>query len=251
MVQTNDLINSSSEIADGVAETSNAMRVGRPPRGGSAAGRERLLKAATLLFADKGIDGVSTRELARQAGVNLSAITYHFGGKEGLYEAALQYVVDLLEPRRRQMIEALGNSVEAANGEPGALSEITANFVRALFAAMISPEFPLQPIRLLLRELFYPTAALSTIIDGHINPVQDAITGLVAAATKSSVEDEEAKLLGLAVTQQILMLGLMRPLVLARLGWDDMTPARSEKVVNATIVTVQRLLQLPETNRPT
>jgi len=222
------------------------MRVGRPKRGDAAEGRERLLEAATVLFADKGIDGVSTRELARAAGVNLSAITYHFGGKESLYEAALQYVVDLLAPRRRAVIEALQAAVASAAGDPTALSKVTANFVRGLFAALASPEYPLEPVRLLLREVQHPTSALSTVMDGHINPVQDAITGLVAAATSSDADDEEAKLLGLAVTQQVLMLGLLRPLVLARLGWDEFTPARTDKIINATIITVQRLLKLPE-----
>jgi AcrR family transcriptional regulator len=232
MVQTSDLIKNSAGASGGE-------------------GRERLLKAATVLFADKGIDGVSTRELARQAGVNLSAITYHFGGKEGLYEAALQYVVDLLAPRRRQVIEALRDSVAAADGEVERLSEIAANFVRALIAAMTSPAFPMQPIRLLLRELLYPTSAFAIVIDGHINPVQDAITGLAAAATRTDADDDAAKLLGLAVTQQVFMLGLMRPLVLARLGWDEVTPARTETLINATIITVQRILQLPESKRKT
>jgi len=51
--------------------------------------RANLINAAIPLFAAKGLNGVSVRELATAAGVNLSMISYYFGGKEGLYAAVL------------------------------------------------------------------------------------------------------------------------------------------------------------------
>jgi TetR/AcrR family transcriptional regulator len=51
--------------------------------------RANLIAASTPLFAEKGFNGVSVREIARAAGVNLSMISYYFGGKEGLYAAIL------------------------------------------------------------------------------------------------------------------------------------------------------------------
>ncbi|GAC1449582.1 MAG: hypothetical protein PVSMB11_10920 [Desulfuromonadaceae bacterium] len=47
--------------------------------------RAALIKIATPLFAEKGFNGVSVRKIAALAGVNLSMISYYFGGKEGLY----------------------------------------------------------------------------------------------------------------------------------------------------------------------
>lgn len=55
----------------------------------SANARERLKEVAIRLFAQNGLDGVSTRDIAREAGVNISLISYYFGGKEGLYKAAV------------------------------------------------------------------------------------------------------------------------------------------------------------------
>ena len=52
--------------------------------------RENIIAAAIPLFAAKGLNGVSVRELAAAAGVNLSMISYYFGGKEGLYAAVLK-----------------------------------------------------------------------------------------------------------------------------------------------------------------
>lgn len=53
-------------------------------------GRANLIAAATPLFAAKGFNGVTVRELATATGVNLSMISYYFGGKEGLYAAVLK-----------------------------------------------------------------------------------------------------------------------------------------------------------------
>jgi TetR/AcrR family transcriptional regulator len=52
--------------------------------------RDRLIAAATSLFAQRGFDGTSVKELADAAGVNVSLVSYHFGGKENLYRACLE-----------------------------------------------------------------------------------------------------------------------------------------------------------------
>jgi TetR/AcrR family transcriptional regulator len=52
--------------------------------------RDSLLAAATRLFAERGLNGVSIRELATEAGVSISMISYYFEGKEGLYSSVLQ-----------------------------------------------------------------------------------------------------------------------------------------------------------------
>ncbi len=53
--------------------------------------RLSLLKAAIRVFAEKGFDGSSIREIADAAGVNSSLISFHFGGKAGLHAAALHF----------------------------------------------------------------------------------------------------------------------------------------------------------------
>ena len=55
--------------------------------------KERLLEKAMVVFADKGYTETSTREIARVANMNISAIAYYFGGKQGLYRAVLENIV--------------------------------------------------------------------------------------------------------------------------------------------------------------
>lgn len=52
--------------------------------------RERLIDAAIKLFAERGYEGTSVRELATAAGVNVAAVSYHFGSKDALYHEALR-----------------------------------------------------------------------------------------------------------------------------------------------------------------
>lgn len=56
--------------------------------------KNKILKAATRLFAQKGFDGTSVREICREAGVNLCMISYYFGGKEELYQGIVEDLVE-------------------------------------------------------------------------------------------------------------------------------------------------------------
>lgn len=56
----------------------------------SADSRELLLEAAKRVFAAKGYEGATVKDLADEAGVNVSLVSYHFGGKENLYRSCLE-----------------------------------------------------------------------------------------------------------------------------------------------------------------
>ena len=52
--------------------------------------KSRILEAATKLFAQKGFDGASIREICKLADVNLCMISYYWGGKQELYNGLLR-----------------------------------------------------------------------------------------------------------------------------------------------------------------
>lgn len=53
--------------------------------------KERIIEVATDLFADRGFEGASIREIAKVAEVNLAAINYHFSNKQNLYYEVLRH----------------------------------------------------------------------------------------------------------------------------------------------------------------
>jgi AcrR family transcriptional regulator len=63
--------------------------------------REHILNVAEELFAEKGFDGTSVRDIAQHAGVNLAMISYYFGSKEKLLESLIElragYAYGILE----------------------------------------------------------------------------------------------------------------------------------------------------------
>jgi len=72
-------------------KSSGTQKAGRPrPRARARPSAGLLLKAARTLFSQKGYDGASVHQLAAAAGVNVSLVSYHFGGKEGLYKACIE-----------------------------------------------------------------------------------------------------------------------------------------------------------------
>ncbi len=56
--------------------------------------KERIIEAALELFAKKGFDGTSIRDISKFAEVNVSMISYYFGSKQGLYKAIIQNLLD-------------------------------------------------------------------------------------------------------------------------------------------------------------
>jgi AcrR family transcriptional regulator len=83
--------------------------------------RERILTVARSLFAQKGFEGTSIREVTGEAGVNLGAVTYHFGSKQALYEACI-----------RSFIDPLKEGFDAAAGGRGSVLDRIEGSVRAL-----------------------------------------------------------------------------------------------------------------------
>lgn len=67
-------------------------RTGRRP--GSSASRETILAAARARFASDGYDGASIRAIAADAGVDPALIRHYFGGKDGLFVAAMKFPLD-------------------------------------------------------------------------------------------------------------------------------------------------------------
>jgi AcrR family transcriptional regulator len=83
---------------------------GRAARGATAraSGRDRILDAAEVLFAERGIDGATVSAITEASGArNKSAVAYHFGSKLDLLEAVLARHLVALDRRRDEMLDRL------------------------------------------------------------------------------------------------------------------------------------------------
>lgn len=89
--------------------------------------RSRILDAAERLFAERGFEAVSLREITRDADVNIAAIHYHYGSREGLLRAVLDRVI---VPLNQMRIEMLDRALDTRHGEPLPVGVVLDAFIR-------------------------------------------------------------------------------------------------------------------------
>ncbi len=84
------------------------------PAAREAATRQRLLDAATRLFAERGFFHVPVRDICREARANVAAVNYHFGDKLGLYRAVVDAAIAEVRNASDATMDApAGSSAEA------------------------------------------------------------------------------------------------------------------------------------------
>ena len=162
----------------------------RAPRSDGAEARHRLLHTALRLFARKGFAKTSTREIAREAEVNISAISYYFGDKDGLYAATF------CEPMGGD-----ANDLMAACSTPGRSLEDT---LRVCMVSMIDPlkqgEIVRQCIQLHMREMLEPTSRWAEELDREIKGPHRAIAELLCRHLGVERADDDIHRLTFAIT---------------------------------------------------
>src|SRR5246500_4110636 len=91
--------------------------------------KQRLIKAGLEIFGTFNLEGATTRQLAERAGVNQAAIPYYFGGKEGLYLAVIQYMLQHKGSQVRPIAEQIRRKMSGRRLTP----EEALALIRTLF----------------------------------------------------------------------------------------------------------------------
>jgi len=91
--------------------------------------RDRILDTAEALFAERGFDGVTLRQIAVGAGVDVALASYHFGKKLDLFRAVFERRAPALNDAR---LAALNAVQAAAAPEPASVESIIEAFLRPL-----------------------------------------------------------------------------------------------------------------------
>ncbi len=107
-------------------EPETPRKPGRPKGGKSEQTRDRILDAAEELFADRGYDGASIRDVAAAAGLQIHSIGYHFGPKEQLFDAVVARRADIMTGLRR---EALLAARTRADGHAIPIKQLVRDYV--------------------------------------------------------------------------------------------------------------------------
>ena len=119
----------------------NSQTTGRGRQGTRARGedtRRRILETALDLFAAHGYEGASTRQIAEGAGVNLPAIQYYFGNKEGLYRAIIEDIVADTERHMSEVLPRVRTALDDPGATPAHLTELLCQTLEAFITVVTS-----------------------------------------------------------------------------------------------------------------
>jgi AcrR family transcriptional regulator len=180
--------------------------------------RERLLDAAVHLFAEHGFHKVTVRDICRDAGANVAAINYHFGGKSGLYEQVLRKAMAIMQATTEEIREA----GEHQRPEVQLEAAITIFLTRVI----TTPNRWIQ--QLMLQEVSSPTPAFDMVLDDVLKPriayVRNAIAGIIGCRG----DDSRVAMCVMSVQAQLFAL-LNNPLA-GRLEGPKLTPDRAKAI---------------------
>lgn len=165
--------------------------------------RQALLDGATDVFLRDGFKAARVKDIAEAAGVRLSAINYHFGGKEGLYLAVMQHHAQL----------ALRHSPVPQLPADLPLEARFHAFVRALVMRMLDPASPSRLPSLMVREAANPTPALDVMFETFSKPQAAVLFGMLAEVFGPAATPDLLGRVGLSVISQSMVYVALRPLV--------------------------------------
>jgi TetR/AcrR family transcriptional regulator, regulator of cefoperazone and chloramphenicol sensitivity len=184
--------------------------------------REKLLGVAGPVFAARGYQAATIREICAGAGANIAAVNYHFGNKLGLYTEILQQSV------RTAQLKAVQNVLDQ-NAPP---EKILRALIRARLRSITGEDLPDWHSRLLAHELAQPTPALRQLIKKVARPIYKRLLELIGGMIGLPPNDDNTRLCAVSVVGQILAYVLPGPL----LGeiWPElkMTPEQVERIAD-------------------
>jgi AcrR family transcriptional regulator len=160
--------------------------------------RERLLAAAMQIFAAKGYERASTRDICAQAGIGNASIHYHFGDKAAIYRALFEQVLEEFEQRLRD------SGMERLRGR-----EALAAFYRTLLGPWAEEPSLAQRFYIYLREEFQPTGLVDDLVPRALRAQFDALGGVLLRELK--LKKPDVALLRLMTVLQGVALGQIMP----------------------------------------
>ena len=167
----------------------------KPLRSDGQQARLRLLDAGLTLFADKGFAQTSTREIAQTAQVNVAAISYYFGDKEGLYRAVFT------DPRYNPRLDA-----QALVSTPADMQTTLRVLLAGLTASLKQSDLTKQCMKLHFREMLQPTGVWQDEIDHNIKPNHQALVHALCQHLQLAQADDDVHRLAFSISGLAVML---------------------------------------------
>jgi AcrR family transcriptional regulator len=162
--------------------------------------RRRLIAAASRVFAQHGFANARVRQIADAAGVNLAAVNYHFGGKEGLYRATLSYLAGQAQ------------SIRPVRNRRGATPQDRLNRrIYALLERFLGNSGSSTLGRILAHEAMDPTSALEGVLDDALRPELETLFKMIQELAGPDAPEVALMQASVGILGQCLLYQFARP----------------------------------------
>ncbi len=191
--------------------------------------KKKIINSAIVLFANKGFESTSTREICKHAGVNLSLIPYYFGNKDGLYTNIIESIVNYGVSFLQEEIDAAEKVQSMTLNEKiylyKTLLEKYANF-------LYSENVPNSFVVLMIKEQAVSHSKFGEMYSQKINILYKALREILASILNKKEDDKSIIFEVSSVIGQILSLKIMDRATLASLKQDFYTRDDNKKIKN-------------------
>jgi TetR/AcrR family transcriptional regulator, regulator of cefoperazone and chloramphenicol sensitivity len=212
--------------------------------------RARILETSLRLFAEHGFKGVSVRDISAAAAVNVAAVSYHFGSKQGLYRTIFETVLDEDEGRFSAQMTEVESLLGQAGSDPARLRMALEGLAGGLVERIASfPDFRWFSV-LLARELAFPGELFELIYQRRAEPVLRLLARAVGLAQGLPADSAAARFTANLLYGQIGHLVFSRPILWRQVGWDQYTPERVDLLRRTVADLIGRALGLPALDHP-
>ena len=180
--------------------------------------KDRLVAAATTLFAERGFHGTTVRDIAELADANVAAGNYHYGSKKALYLEVLR--AQFAEVRA--LLDARGANPptrELERLDRPALVRILRTRVRVMLEMLLGPP-PSVHGTLMQREMVDPSEAMPVIVAEFIRPMFEEMYDIVAHLAPSLGRQSVERCVH-SIIAQGLFYRFNRPAVLEMLAIEE------------------------------
>lgn len=159
--------------------------------------RERIIDAATDIFGTHGFKAATTRAIANLAGVNVAAVNYYFGDKQGLYGEVIETIFSKGFSRYPSILPE-----QPATVTP---EERLFQFVRGTVYRLVSPDGwggIAGSARLVVKEMLEPTEAFNKVLDRYIRPHKDVLVDILYEIVGRKVPEKTIHLCAMSILGQ-------------------------------------------------
>jgi len=183
--------------------------------------KERLLKAASEIFAEKGFRDATVAEICEAAEANIAAVNYHFGDKESLYDEVW---------RRAFSLAVESYPLDGSLPENPELKDYLHSFASALLHRIFSEEDSGLFAKLLYREMASPTLALERIAEEAIFPQSEFLAEAIHAALGEQAGEQHIRLCMNSIIAQCAFYNFSRPLRERIIGRKTMSEEEIDRI---------------------